>query len=266
MNTDLEQKRKRIENIVKVVGLCAVGFFVAPFIFVTIQGLVGLAVAAVVGLGLVNVGIPWFAVKMANWRLKALKHEASLNPIETLENQYSVRAEALNQIRNNLKEFYGVVQELAEQIKSYKAAYPDKTSQFEEKYHKMLALYQLRASKYKASMKQLEAFNALIEEKRVDWRVAQSAAKAMKLANVGEDFQSRLMEDSALTSVQEGLNFAFSELEVSLLDEPPTPVLTVTTEPAKTTSRQRGAIENTKTTLSDHAFDLEEAQVSFVKA
>ena len=44
-------------------------------------------------------------------------------------------------------------------------------------------------------------------------------AEASKLANVGEDFQSKLLKDTALSTVQDGLNLAFSELETSLLDE-----------------------------------------------
>ena len=246
---DLELKRQRIESIVKVVGLCAVGFFVAPFIFLTIKGLVGLAVAAAVGLSLVNIGIPWFAVKMANWRLKALKHEASLNPIETLENQYDARATALNQILQNLKEFYAVIEELAQQIKEHNERYPDRPSQFQEKYLKMKSLYVLRSQKYKQAKKNLADFWDMIDEKRSDWKVAQAAAKAMKLANVGEDFQSKLMQDAALSSIQDGLNLAFSELEVSLLENDDQPAVVA---PVK-------AITEKPAPVKDMTFDLEEA-------
>lgn len=259
---DLELKRKRIETVVKVLGLGAVAFFLAPFIVMTIKGLIGLTVAAVISLLVVNVGVPWFAIKLANWRLKALKYEASLNPIETLENQYGQRVEALNGIRDNLKEFFAVVQELASQIKEHEERYPDKPSQFTEKYQKMLALYNQRAIKYKQAQKNLGQFAELIEEKRSDWKVAQAAAKAMKLANVGQDFQDKLMQDTALSSIQDGLNLAFSELEVSLLDEanqPVTPTVTVTVQPAQAAAispgrKARAAIAD-KNPLGD--FDLE---------
>lgn len=253
--SDLELKRERIEKIVKVLGLGVAGFFVAPFIFIAIKGLIGLTIAAVVGLLLVNVGVPWFAVKIANWRLKALKYEASLNPIETLENQYDARANALNAILQNLKEFYAVVEELAQQIKEHNERYPDRPSQFQDKYLKMKALYVLRSQKYKQAKKNLSQFWDMIDEKRSDWKVAQSAAKAMKIANIGEDFQSKLMQDAALSSIQDGLNMAFSELEVSLLENDDQSTTTVVTSPVKAI-----ADKEARTIIKDVTFDLEEAE------
>jgi len=151
-----------------------------------------------------------------------------------LENQYGERETALVKIRDNIKEFHSVVAELWSQIQEHNERYPDKPSQFTEKYANMKALLALRSGKYKQAQANLKAFSELIDEKRSDWKVAQSAAKAMKLANVGEDFQSKLMADTALSTVQDGLNYAFSELEVSLLDEdntPSTPAVSVA--PAK---------------------------------
>ena len=229
---DIEQRRKKIETIAKVVGLGIAGFLFAPIAYATITGLVSLIVVGVIGLAVVNIGVPWFAITMANWRLKAIKAAAAANPIETLENQYAEREQALLKIRDNIKEFHAVIQELWSQIQEHNEKYPDRPSQFLEKYNNMKALLALRSNKYKQAQANLKAFGELIEEKRSDWKVAQSAAKAMKLANVGEDFQSKLMQDTALNTIQDGLNMAFSELEVSLLDEQPaTPTATVTVLP-----------------------------------
>ena len=229
--TDLETKRKRIETVVKIALLGVAGFVVAPFIYTAITGLVGLVVAATVGLVIVNLA-PSAGALIANWRLKALKAVAAANPIETLENQYAERENALLKIRDNIKEFHTVVQELWGQIQEHNEKYPDRPSQFLEKYNKMKDLLALRSNKYKQAQANLRGFSELIDEKRSDWKVAQAAAKAMKLANVGEDFQSKLMADTALTTIQDGLNFAFSELEVSLLDEQPLSTTTVTVAPA----------------------------------
>jgi hypothetical protein len=217
---DLEQKRQRIEKVVKVLLLLGIGFVAAPFIFVAIKGLIGLLIALTIGVAAINFA-PAVAAGLANWKLKALKAAAAANPIETLENQYAERESALLKIRENIKEFNAVVMELFSQIQAHNEQYPDRPSQFLDKYNKMVALLQLRSKKYKAAQSNLKAFGELIEEKRSDWKVAQSAAKAMKLANVGEDFQSKLMQDTALGTIQDGLNMAFSELEVSLLDEQP---------------------------------------------
>ena len=268
MNTPItdEQRRKRIVTITQIAGLCGlgfIGFLISPYILSSLAGLAGLSVLLLTGLAAVNLGLPYLAINVANWRLKIIKSAAAANPIETLENQYAQRQEALLKIRDNIKEFYSVIQELWTQIQDHNQKFPNSPSQFLEKYNKMKALLELRSAKYKKAQANLVAFNELIEEKRSDWKIAQSAAKASKLANVGEDFQSKLMQDTALTTIQDGLNFAFSELEVSLLDEQP--AAQVTTNSVTTTKvidaqvLSKKAIANTSSAPAlDLGFDSNE--------
>jgi len=233
---DLELKRKRIEMIAKVGGFLGVCLILAPlfpFIVAGAGALAALTVTAIVGLTVINF-LPWFAMKLANWKLKALKAEAAANPIETMENLYKEKESALVQIRSNLQEFHGVVQSLYDEIQEHNRNYPNRPSSFQEKYEKMKELLALRGAKYKQAQANLKKFSDLIDEKRSDWKVAQAAAKASKLANVGEDFMSKLMADTAVDSVQSSLNTAFAELEVSLLDEQTdASVTTVTVSAAK---------------------------------
>ncbi len=233
---DLEARRKRIETWAKVLGLGVAAFLFAPFAIATITGLVSLIVVSVVGLLVVNVGLPWFAVTLANWRLKALKAAAAMNPIETLENQYADRQNALLKIRDNIKQSYAVLQQLYGQIQEHNQKYPGTPSQFTDKYTKLQQLVTLRGNKYKQAQQSLLAFGELIEEKRSDWKIAQTMAEASKLANVGEDFQSKLLKDTAVNTIQDGLNLAFSELDTALLDENnSTPAqVQVTSSPAAT--------------------------------
>ncbi len=252
-SSDLELRRQRIEKWAKVLGLGAFGFFFAPFAVATITGLISLIVVSVIGLLVVNVGLPWFAVSLANWRLKALKAAAALNPIETLENQYSDRQNALMKIRDNIKQSYAVLQTLYSQIQEHNEKYPNKPSQFIDKYTKLKQLVELRGNKYKQAQNNLVSFADLIDEKRSDWKIAQTMAEASKLANVGEDFQSKLLKDTALNTIQDGLNLAFSELETSLLDEQN--ISTGTTE-AALPSTQKFALNAPPNTL-DLGFDYD---------
>lgn len=215
---DTEQKRKRIEALVKVAALLVGGFLCSSFIFIAVKGLIGLLLGAAVGLTAVNLA-PWFAVKVANWRLKALKHEASLNPIETLENQYKEREGALVAFRENIKSFHAEVQNFYGELEGFKERYPDKAARFDEQYGKMKMLLDARGTKYKQAQRKLLEFSEVIDQKRSEWKIGQAAAKMSKAAGQGEDFISKLMADTALDSVQTNLNIAFSELEVSLLDE-----------------------------------------------
>jgi hypothetical protein len=242
MNTsfDLEARRKKIETLAKVAGLAVAGFLFAPFALATIQGLVSLLVVVCVGLLVVNIGIPWFSVTLANWRLKALKAAAAANPIETLENQYQIRQDALLKIRDNIKASYAVLQTLWNQIQEHNERFPNTPSQYLETYTKLKALIELRGKKYKQAQANLQQFGEVIEEKRSDWKIAQTMAEANKLANVGEDFQSKLLKDTALTTIQDGLNSAFADLDMSMLDEQDSSqATTVTAAPvAQTVSSQ----------------------------
>lgn len=215
---DTEQRRKKIETLVKWIALPVIGFFVAPFIFITIKGLIGLIVSGVISLTAINF-TPWLAMKLANWRLKALKFEAGENPIETLENQYQERETALLAFRDNIKSFSAEVQNFYSELEGFKQEYPASAGKFDTQYSNMRALLVARADKYKKAKQNLESFSRVIDQKRSEWKIAQAAAKMSKAAGVGEDFMAKLMTDTALDSVQTSLNTAFAELEVSLLDE-----------------------------------------------
>ena len=218
---EIEQKRKRIQKVVEVLGFIGACIILGPLYLTIIHGL-GALLALAVGIGVaalsVNVIIPWLAISFANWRLKAIKAAAAANPIEMLENQYKNKQEALIQRRDNIKQSYSVLQTLYAQIQEHDERYPGKPSQYLEKYQKLKALVELQGKKYKQAQAGLAAFSELIEEKRSDWKIAQTMAEASKLANVGEDFTSKLLQDTALNTIQDGLNNAFSELDASMLD------------------------------------------------
>lgn len=223
---ELERKRKRIETVVKIGAMLGTALALGPFFFIILQGIgafFALLGAAAITTIIVNL-IPWFATKVANWRLKALKHEASLNPIETLENQYKQREEGLVQFRENILTFHAEVQNFYTELEEHREKYPQGVAKFEEQYNKMRALLANRGQKYKLAQAKLKAFGELIEQKRSEWKIAQAAAKMSKAAGVGEDFISKLMADTAVSSIQTSLNTAFAELEVSLLDELPASV------------------------------------------
>lgn len=252
---DLESKRKRIETVVKILALAGVCLVIGPFYLIMLHGLAtltALGIAFVVGFVAINF-MPWFAAMIANWRLKALKYEASQNPIETLENQEADKMKALEASRENIKELLVVVQDLWGQIQEHDAQYPGKPSQNLDKYNKLRALVELRGAKFKEAKQRLAEFHDMIEEKRSDWKIAQTFAKAAKLANAGEDFQTKLMQDTAVSAIQDGLNMAFAELDASLLDEQPAAAATDQTVPKVTAlpaSRPRSTItDNAPPTL-----------------
>jgi hypothetical protein len=237
MNNDIEQKRKKIQLVVEIVAFIGACIILGPLYLTIIHG-IGALCALAVGIGLAaittNVIAPWLSISIANWRLKAIKAAAAANPIEMLETQYGQKQDALLQTRDNIKKSYAVLQTLYSQIQEHDEKYPGKPSQYLEKYQKLKALVELQGKKYKQAQVNLANFAEVIEEKRSDWNIAKTMAEASKLANVGEDFQSKLLQDTALITIQDGLNTAFAELDASLLDAQalPSDSATVSAPPA----------------------------------
>lgn len=266
---DLEARRKTIEKWAKVLGLGVAAFLFAPFAIATITGLISLIVVGVIGLLVVNVGIPWFAVSLANWRLKALKAAAAANPIETLENQYAMKKDALVKQRDNIKQRIAIASTIHDQIESFESQF-HKQSPRRIQYEKLNALVDISKQKYTRAQQNLEAFGRLIEEKRADWQIAVSMTEANKLANVGEDFTNKLLQDTALSTVQDGLNMAFAELDASVLDADVQKVLngdstaTVTVSPSPTPATQ--APKQLSAPVSDLDFNFESHSSTPVEA
>lgn len=214
-----EQRRKRIEGVVKILILAVTGFLVAPFIFLAIKGLIGLVLAGVVGIVIVQFA-PVVAAMIANWRLKMLKAEAARNPIETLQNDFGRRMEALRKFREAITTFSAEVQNFADKLVGFKRQYPDEANRFDEQLQKMHRLLDLRKRKYQEAQESLQAYSLEIDKAKAIWGMGQAAAAMNKAAGMTEDdFLARIMNETALEAVQTGMNTAFADLEISLLDE-----------------------------------------------
>ncbi len=240
--TDTE-KKERFEKILKygVLPVAAI-LLIAPLTTMILQGLLG-ALGILAGLigGVVVVNLaPWFSKKMANVKLQLLKHEAALNPILTLENQAKEKQEALLKSRDVLQQFYAIVKELYDQIQEHNKTFPDKPSKYQEKYEKLKVLLKFKENAYKKAQKKLAEFKEFVAEQTSDWNIAQKMAAASKLANVCEDFESKLMADTAFTTIRDSLNLAFSELDVSMLDESADTVTVANNSQTATTDKATG--------------------------
>lgn len=220
MNTpELEARRKKVETLVKVAGLGVAGFLVAPVVFLAIKGLIGLIIAGGIGLGIVFF-TPVIASKMANWRLQAIKAEAAKNPVETLQNEYKRRAEDLHGFNEKLRTFIAKVSSFADKVKAYKSKYPDEASDFESQLRNMRALLDLRKQKFLEAQQNLAQFSGAIERAKDKWDMSQAAlAMALAAGQTEQEFFAKIQVETALDSVQQSLNTAFADLELSLIEE-----------------------------------------------
>ena len=216
---DEEQKRKRIEMLVKILGLGVVGFFVAPFVLLSIQGILGLAVAFGLSAGILSF-VPFFAMKLANWRLKAIKWEAGQNPVETLQNEYNKKMDALAKFQENIRMFTTQVLTFADQVKQYVKDGLEDADVYKGQLAKMKQLLELRQQKYQEAQDTLAEFQETIQRTDRKWKMACAAAKMNEAAGEIEgDVFDKICVETALDSVQNKLNQSFADLEIALLDD-----------------------------------------------
>ena len=70
-NNDSEIRRQKLATALKWGAGFVGAVLVAPFVFLAVKGIVGLAIAAALGLVITQLA-PVFALKLANWRIKLL--------------------------------------------------------------------------------------------------------------------------------------------------------------------------------------------------
>jgi hypothetical protein len=166
MNTQLtpEQRKERTELIVKVAGLLGVCIILGPLATTIAAGLGALAALIVGAAGVFTVWkfLPWFAMKIGNAQLKAIKAEAMKNPCETLQNEYVKKEIALKDYRTNIERFAAQVMAFADQVKGYVRDGLEDAQTYVEQLGKMKQLLQIRKEKYQQAQDMLSEFSETI--------------------------------------------------------------------------------------------------------
>jgi hypothetical protein len=216
----VKEKVKGAPLWAKVVGIGVLGFIAAPFVFLTIKGLVGLTLAAMIAM----FGIFFFPVlieKLQNAQFKAFKSEWKHNPIETLQNQYVQKVEWLQERHEQLKIFIGSVAAFKSKADTFRARFPNSTSKvksLEESYAKLFSLQEYKKKKYQTAVARVGEFKNTIEEADIYWQAARAANEAFALDQAEEDPLERIKTETSLGAVETELNKAFAELDMALLD------------------------------------------------
>lgn len=91
----------------------------APFLFKALEAGIALGIL-VVGVIVANAFIPWFSMKMANLGVKAVVHEATVNPIETLTNIAIAKDGEINAKDQELADFDAMLKTFKRQTNDHK--------------------------------------------------------------------------------------------------------------------------------------------------
>lgn len=225
MNTNsaifTDPRAKRWGNFVKWAAILVVGFFVAPFIWIAIGGLIGLIVAAIV-LTTTWMLRPWFYSVAANLRLKLIKNEARKNPVETLEEDLRSKHVTLEQRKTNIELLNGQIRSFADSVDEILRKYGKEDPAYiklNEQLSDLKRIYKHRVERWNEALKQLNRFAEEIERAKIIWEAGLAASAARETSGLTEDeFFAKLRTETAFDAIQDNYNQALASLDTAMLD------------------------------------------------
>ena len=213
---DPEVRRKRISRRWKIIFALLAGFIVSPVIMMTIKGLIGLTIAGAVGFVIVQFA-PVFSMKIANWKLKAIKAEAEKNPIETMQNIYIEKSEAIKDGDQKIVQFETRLADYLDKLEGFKERFPAKSTKFEEIAGTMKrGLASMKRKQAVAKDKQV-LYRAKIEEAEAIFEMAKAARSVTELnADARTQVFQEIKEQVSFESVNREFNAAVAELNMEV--------------------------------------------------
>lgn len=222
----LVEKRDKLKKWATIGAIGVVGFLVAPIIFLTIQGLVGLAIAGAIGFTLVTLA-PWFALKVANWKyrlidaekvehIKAVTSAAEQNPIETLTALLIAKKQAFNVFKASVEQAVTARSNFKTKVAKFKERYPARAGEFEAQLARMTDLVERKKVALNDAQQSLHDGDMKLEEMQAYYEMSKDAIEANRAAGMdtGDAFE-KLKADTACDAVFESMNMAFAQLEVA---------------------------------------------------
>lgn len=231
---NLELKKQRLSTVLKWgVGLAAAAL-IAPVIFLAVKGIVGLAIALVLGLVLVH-GAPLASRWMSTVALEGFKGLARKNPVETRQIIAMKRNEELTSVAEAIRTFGAEVLNVERHVKELEregdAVGAAELRRTLEKLQQVLAM---RKQAYQRAVAAQQEYEQVTAKVALRWKAAQAALKAQKLAGPSANKElDRIMSEEALESVETAMNKVFADLEHTMLteslqlDNNPSPVIEV---------------------------------------
>ncbi len=212
-------------NVAKYGAVIVAGFFIAPYIWVAIGGLIGLVVAVGVILAAWMLRPVAFSFA-ANMRLKLIKAEASKNPIETLQNDLKDKAQALANRKDAIETLNSQIRTFSDKVDEIKASYGAEDAGYLKLSRDLADLrrvYAHRCEKWKEAREQLKLYEEEIKRANMIWEAAQAAAAARETSGLTEDeFFAKLRTETAFEAIKKSYNDALASLDTALLEGPST--------------------------------------------
>lgn len=227
MNLDeLTARKDKLRKWLSIGGLAAIGLIVSPIIYLTIQGIVGLAIAGGVGFTLVSFA-PWFALIITNARYRALESEkishiqkvqasAAANPIETMRNLLRQKDVAFREFKLSVENAVTARDTFKAKCDKFAKKYPARALEFQKQHENMARMVDLKKTALLDARKSLDDGALKLEEMEAYWEMSKDAQELNKAAGMDTgDLFEKLKADTAVDAVFESMARAFAQLEVA---------------------------------------------------
>jgi ABC-type multidrug transport system fused ATPase/permease subunit len=198
------------------VGLVAL--IVSPIIFSVVKGLIGLAIAALVG-GVIFALMPAVTEKLAQLKFQAMKGVISRAPIESLYQRAKERWAALQEQQSILHEQAASLEEFKKKAEKFAKQYPDEAETWLTQLVGYEKLFAYRVDQYKAAKRSMEEFNKVVEKAEAIYEMAMADAKLGKSFNKDKDFMAVFREKTAFDAVDKASSQALANLRMALVDD-----------------------------------------------
>lgn len=199
---------------------------ISPVVFLAVKGLVGLALAAVVGVTIIQFA-PVVSLKLANWKLRALTAEVEANPIETMQNLYIEKSKELTAADQNIIDFETEIGNFDDEVRGFKKEYPDEAPRYQQISEAMHTGLTEMKSEQEFARDRLEDFQARIRKAQAIYKMSLAASRVTAFSKSAEArvFQD-IKEQIAFDSVRTELNRSFASLSNALSKRTERPLLT----------------------------------------
>lgn len=212
---EAEAKRKRLATGLKWGGVLVGTLLIAPLTSMILSGILGAAALLVAGVaGYISIELaPWFAMKIANWRMKLITMEASKNPIETMHNVYLEQSRIIKEKDMKVVNFEGQLGDYHDKMLSFKKRYPEEAERYGEVENKMIrALASMKRRQIEAKKIQAE-YKLQIEKAEAIYEMAKATMQVSELAgDVEQQIFMDIKKQVSFDTVNRSFNVAVAAL------------------------------------------------------
>lgn len=216
MDTLIDLKRSRYYKLGLVVATGVIGFVVAPIIFTTIKGIIGVIITLGISYSFIHFA-PVFADMIGNAAMRAMLAEAKRHPIPTLNREYGHRVRMFHHAKKAVENAGGHLLAFKNKIDAIRRRHPGAESELQKQYEVMKQVHDLNVDDVVQFEQAVEKFKGEIEKATLIWEATQAANEVEDaIGHTSTDVHARIKTETSIDEVQLSMGKTFARLDFRL--------------------------------------------------